>query len=161
MGMFDEYDFLNTDCNTHPLCSCDPINMFNPCRPNKPYEEYDVEGKLIGYYWYHKDTINLEFNIEGEITLVDDTIYEPATDFMQGKSVTITFYDFRDRLILTKNYSSEDIAVDPTKIIFEIDKDISKDIFVRGNYYCIFAIWEGEDLYKVLLSQNDCTFTVK
>lgn len=36
---------------------------------SKPYEEYNTEGKLIGYYWHQGDILNLEFMIDGEITV--------------------------------------------------------------------------------------------
>lgn len=38
----------------------------------QPYELYDAKGQLEGYFWKYGDTVNLEFNIDGEITLEND-----------------------------------------------------------------------------------------
>ena len=42
---------------------------FNPSEASKPYELYNAKGELEGYYWYYKNTLNLEFMIDGELTL--------------------------------------------------------------------------------------------
>ena len=41
---------------------------------SKPYEEYNSKGELIGYFWRYGETLNLEFNIDGEITVETDAI---------------------------------------------------------------------------------------
>lgn len=45
-----------------------------PLEASQPYEEYNIKGELIGYYWRLGETVNLEFNIDGEITVASDTI---------------------------------------------------------------------------------------
>lgn len=81
MGMFDMYDNLQDYYVPNNLRPCPP----KPCDDKliqecvkKPYEEYNAEGKLIGYYWYYGDTINLEFNIDGDIIVEDNAIIYTA-----------------------------------------------------------------------------------
>ena len=73
MGMFLNYQDIANNYTPNNL-----IKEFNkpqsytkldPIDASKPYEEYNVKGELEGYYWNYKDTINLEFNIDGEITI--------------------------------------------------------------------------------------------
>lgn len=45
-----------------------------PIEASKPYEEYDAKGNIIGYFWHFGDTLNLEFNITGEVTVESDAI---------------------------------------------------------------------------------------
>ena len=40
----------------------------------KPYEMYNAKGELEGYYFYQGETLNLDFTIEGEITVESDAI---------------------------------------------------------------------------------------
>ena len=46
----------------------------DPITASKPFEEYNAKGELIGYFWRYGETLNLEFNIEGEITIETDAI---------------------------------------------------------------------------------------
>lgn len=45
-----------------------------PVEASKPFEEYNIKGELIGYFWRYGETLNLEFNIDGEITLESDAL---------------------------------------------------------------------------------------
>lgn len=45
-----------------------------PVNSSKPYEAYDIKGNLIGYFWHQGETVNLEFNIDGEVTVESDAI---------------------------------------------------------------------------------------
>lgn len=73
-SMFDSYDNLQKNYipdNQKPKPIPGPVA---PCRPKFPYEEYDAEGKLIGYFWNYGDTVTLQFNIDGFITVEDNAI---------------------------------------------------------------------------------------
>ncbi len=41
---------------------------------SKPYEEYNIKGEHVGYFWRQGETSNLEFLIEGEITVEPSAI---------------------------------------------------------------------------------------
>ena len=77
MGMFSNY-------NTKLLELYKPNNLMNsfhtpdscsklsPIDASKPYEEFDSKGKHVGYSWRQGETLNLEFSLEGEITVESD-----------------------------------------------------------------------------------------
>lgn len=46
----------------------------NPMEKSKPYELYNAKNELEGYFWNQGDSLNLEFNIDGEITVESDAI---------------------------------------------------------------------------------------
>lgn len=104
MGIFDNYQNINPNYipnNINPPPNpCKP--KLEPCRPIKPYEEYNAEGKLVGYYWYYGDTINLEFNVDGEVTIIDGEEAISALDFLIGKYVIIDIYNFRGEIVATQ-----------------------------------------------------------
>ena len=52
----------------------DSYTKFKLSESSKPYELYNAKGELEGYYWYYKNTLNLEFMIDGELTLESDAI---------------------------------------------------------------------------------------
>ena len=77
MGMFLNYQniansYPNNLVNAFP--SCDICSKLNPLEASKPYEEYNIKGDLIGYFWRYGETLNLEFNIDGELTIESDAI---------------------------------------------------------------------------------------
>lgn len=47
-------------------------SKLNPVDASKPYEEYDAKGRHVGYFWHQGETLNLEFYLEGEITVEPD-----------------------------------------------------------------------------------------
>lgn len=77
MGMFVNYQTLENYTPDNMKCSFPKGKSYTklaPVQASKPYEEYDVKGNLIGYFWRYGDTLNLEFNIEGEIVVESDAI---------------------------------------------------------------------------------------
>lgn len=45
-----------------------------------PYTEYDALGNVVGYFWHYGETVNLQFNIDGFITVADDSIVYTSTN---------------------------------------------------------------------------------
>lgn len=45
-----------------------------PLECSKPYEEYNTKGELSGFFWRYGETLNLEFNIDGEITIESNAL---------------------------------------------------------------------------------------
>lgn len=121
-----------------------------------PYELYNAKGELEGYFWYQGNTINLEFNIDGEI--VDETgkgtgSYIPANDYLAGKVATISIYDFRMNIIEYRTYPAS-----PT-INFIINKELS-DKMNKGVYYCSLII-SDDNTHETIFDTSDCKFLVK
>ena len=68
----------------------------------KPYEEYDVSGNLIGYWWYYGNTINLEFNIEGEVTYEGNDSYINAKEFLKDKQIEIKLFNLEEKKLFQR-----------------------------------------------------------
>lgn len=160
MGMFDSFDGYD-NLKDHYVKPCPPPkppvednSKLKPCTPKKPYEKYNAAGELIGYYWYYGDTINLEFEIEGEVTYEGNSQYVDAAEFMKEKQVTVELFNYRRELITARTLPGSD------RILFEIDKELSKQL-IRGNYYCTLTVFDGNGLNKTLFYQEDCTLFVE
>lgn len=85
MGMFTNYHNIadnyvpNNLIKAYPT-KCVPTKL-NPIEASKPYEDYNAKGDLCGYFWRYGESINLEFNLDGEITVENDAIiYVANTD---------------------------------------------------------------------------------
>ena len=78
MGMFLNYQNIADNYMPNNLINAFPLKVkdskLNPTDASKPYEEYNTKGELDGYFWRYGDTLNLEFNLDGEITLEGDAI---------------------------------------------------------------------------------------
>lgn len=89
MGMFVNYQTLDNYTPNNLVCSFPVGKSYTklaPVQASKPYEEYNAKGELIGYFWRYGDTLNLEFNIDGEITLESDAIV--YVDCNDGPTIT-------------------------------------------------------------------------
>lgn len=77
MGMFSSYQTKNCTVPNNLVASF-PSSVktckLEPIDGSKPYEEYDAKGNLVGYFWKYGETLNLEFNITGELTIESDAI---------------------------------------------------------------------------------------
>lgn len=77
-NMFDNYDNLSNEYIPNNLSYNYPIkkcpSKLKPCKPSIPFEERNAQGELIGYYWHEGDTVNLRFEINGEITVETNSI---------------------------------------------------------------------------------------
>ena len=163
-GMFDNYENLADDYVPNNLRPSHPpkkpcSDNLDPCRPNKPYEDYDAKNNLVGYWWYYGNTFNLEFNIEQEATIVDSQHYIPAEEFMKGMKpdAIIKLYDFRRECIFTYVVPKVEI----TKVILPIDEKLSNKL-VQGIYYCSLTLVNEEKGYnETIFKLDDCTLTVK
>lgn len=75
MSMFLNYHNISDNYKPNNLICTFPVGKsytkLDPVQASKPYEEYDSRGNLIGYFWHYGETLNLEFNIDGEITVED------------------------------------------------------------------------------------------
>lgn len=78
MGMFLNYQNIADNYTPNNIVSSFPVGKsytkLDPVQASKPYEELNSKGELIGYFWYYGETLNLEFNIDGEIVVEDDAL---------------------------------------------------------------------------------------
>ena len=70
MGMFDNYNNQNTNYIPNNLTYDGKSPQSYPI----PYTDYNAEEEKIGYYWYYGDTVNLSFDITGEMTVESNSI---------------------------------------------------------------------------------------
>ena len=170
MGLFDKFDNIyDTNISASQVSNMKVGTI--------PYEQYNAEGKLIGYYWHYGDTIDLHFIIDGEVNLdvrrynEDDNStvtvekkYISAEDYLKDKNARITFHNFRYDPILQKeipiatNYTTLNSSVD---IRLLIDDETSKKL-LRGTYYLTLTIFkENENMYQEIIKDKDCLITIK
>ena len=78
MGMFLNYQNIANNYIPNNLVKAytkpKSYTKLDPVDASKPYESYDVKGNLVGYFWNYRDILNLEFNLDGEITVETDAI---------------------------------------------------------------------------------------
>lgn len=78
MGMFLNYHNIadnyvpNNLIKAYPT-KCVPTKL-DPIEASKPYEDYNAKGDLCGYFWHYGESVNLDFNLDGEITVESDAI---------------------------------------------------------------------------------------
>lgn len=92
--MFLNYQNIASNYTPNNITCSFPVGQsytkLDPVKASKPYEEYNVKGELVGYFWHYGESLNLEFNIDGEIAVESDAlIYEQSgahpTDNTIGK----------------------------------------------------------------------------
>lgn len=159
-SMFDNYQNISDMYIPSNRPTCPPPEKccpnLDPCKPTRPYyADYDVEGNLVGYWWYYGNTFDLEFNIEGEYTFEETLQWVPANDFMKGKMVTMNLYNFRREIIYT-----EVVKADSSKVIFPVNQELSNKL-VRGIYYCSLNVSDDTGFDQTVLQMEDCVLNVK
>lgn len=157
--MFD--DFHETS-NNQPFC---PIHTDKEPPKNvivgKPYEQYNVLGELIGYWWHEGDKIVLDFDIDGEVIIdhLDENgnvtpLYVEAKEFVKDKFITFKMYNFRGSVVAKKTYPGD------TNIKFDIDDKLSEEL-KKGVYTCSLEISDSKSLGLTIYTVEQCTFTIK
>lgn len=153
MSMFDNY---NRNCNPHSHYP--PYNgsttILDPVRPNRPYEEYNALGELIGYYWHYGDSINIEYVVEGEVTDVELGTYMKAENWIYDKQCKICLYDFRHDIIYSVKCQGA------PRVTLGIDSALSKTL-QRGVYYVKLFVVEPDDEETILFQTEESTLYVK
>lgn len=72
----------------------------NSTDASKPYEEHNAKGEHIGYSWYYGETVNLDFEIEGEVTVEPDAFISTTSGTTPDASLTDSagkkYYNLKD-----------------------------------------------------------------
>lgn len=76
-SMFDSYDNLSK--NYIPSNMNFKKNQAQTATSNKPYEEVNDLGELVGYFWYEGDTVDIALDLYGELTVDCNTIVLTAS----------------------------------------------------------------------------------
>lgn len=144
MGMFLNYHNIADNYTPNNLICSFPVGKsytkLDPIELSKPYEEYNAKGELIGYFWHYGETLNLEFHIDGEITVESDAIIftnpkEFPTVNTRGK-INQRAYNITDfRSWTCTNVVDDCYYVWKEDAIFEFDESSSTSIYVPAQEY--------------------------
>lgn len=145
-GMFDNYNNLNKPMP--PASNICPPPPFKPIQPKLPYEEYNADGELVGYFWGYGDTINLEFLLDGYVTIDEADTYIEARDFIKNKDIKITIYNFRHEEVASQEFKGNDYQ-NPT-----YSRAINVDAKTHGIYYIYSETENGGSYTGVDLPQD-------
>ena len=167
-SMFDNYENLQQNYIPNNLPCCPPKikqceeSKLEPCKPNKPYEDYNAQGLLVGYWWYYGNTITLDFDIIGEVTFEGNDKYITPDEFLKDKEIKLELFNFRFENIFSKVYNYKMIKQDDGRIavILNIGPELSSQL-VRGVYYISLTVWKEGILVDTIFSTQDGIFTVK
>lgn len=212
--MFQKYHNLDTyvpDNTSCPVTIGASYTKLENTTNGACYENYDIKGNLIGYVWNYGETLTLEFNIDGIITVESNALIfeksgeEPlgttigfvgqkayniidlkswtcvaafsdhfiwstddeftyddhgtnqiivsAADYMRDKKAKLVVYNFRHEPLIEQEFEGQ------TKILFEIDKELSQTLR-KGVYYCDLIVFNDKTSVSVF-STTDCSFLVK
>jgi hypothetical protein len=135
-NMFDKY----TITSEQP-CNLNKKHINRSCR--KPYEEYDAEGKLVGYYWYYGEAINLQFEVTGEVSVDNDAIIYTALGDGPTTSTLGKVNQKAYNIVENKSWTCTSVIVlreDITYVwvedsIFEYPNNGGKSIYISANQY--------------------------
>ena len=129
-SMFENYENLNSQYIpsniTKAPIKCQDNCACSPLIPNKPYEDYNARGQLVGYWWNYGDTINLDFNLSGYVTT--DNAYITVQDFIRDKQINIQLYNFRHEEIVNELFDGNDF----TNLVYN---KVSVNPLTQGIYY--------------------------
>lgn len=142
MGMFLNYHNIADNYTPNNLVSKFPVGKsytkLDPQSASKPYEEYDVRGNLIGYFWHYKDTLKLEFNIDGEITVESDALILTHTGEAPSSSVGYIgqkAYNISDLVswVCTAVVDNECVWSEESEFIY--DEESNRHVYIDASKY--------------------------
>lgn len=112
MNLFEQFTNISTTYSPNSFqqkypCAQSDTKLESTC-PNKPYEIIK-DGKLVGYFWYQGNSIELTFELSGTITLLSSDMYLTVQDIAKTLQFEANIYDFRGVRILeySNNITSE------------------------------------------------------
>lgn len=111
-SIFDNYDNLSNEyipSNMNKPPKPPKANpYFDPAAPKLPYCDYNAEGDITGYWWPYGNTVNLEFNLDGCVTVEGSKNFITVRNFIKNKQIKVTIYNFRHEVIDTMLFDGND-----------------------------------------------------
>ena len=183
-SMFSNFTNLNTTYTPNPFQKTYPSmqtdNQLKSNHPNKPYEVKNPDGSIKGYFWYYGNSVELVFNVEGEITLEETDNYLYASDVISGLALIATIYNFRSEPVLKFStdplIAENELIVGETKTIadehcnklekistpvtMQITNELSSQL-VKGIYYIDLVATLSDGYNETLFDTNCCKFEVR
>ena len=138
--------------------------------PNKPSEVIGRDGVLKGYFWYYGNSVDLTFDVTGEVTLENGEyfpVYDPTLASLLDFRATI--YNSRHEPImcfgrseLDNDYALKvDVLENSVKVTLSITKEASSLKMPRGNYYLDLIAEYAGGYCETLFDVDACTFEVR
>ena len=143
-----------------------------PVALSKPYELYNAKNELEGYFWYHGESITLDFSIEGEITLENDAlIYSNKGEY----PTNLTEGYIGQKAYNTADYSCwECVAVEENDYMWvpngtvKYDPDLTRSVYIDAKDYLkdkmvdfkIFDFRMNENYLKTIKGTESARFEI-
>ena len=206
--MFEKYNNLETYIPNNLNYELNNVKNYT-C----PYKIDDNNQTRLGYFWHYGDTINLQFDLVGYITVEtnsiiytisnespdentvgnidqkaynitdlkswtctaiidnryiwaednefiypdngDTDVYLSAKEYLQGKKLKISFYNFRYEPFFEATLNADNL------VTLSIDKELSEK-FVKGVYYLTLELYDDiANTYISILHNEDCIIEVR
>lgn len=119
------------------------------CDP--PREEDD--GK--GFYWYRGETVELVWDITGDVLNDETQEVIPAADFLLDKTVKVKMFNFIGRKI-----HEWDIQNPTTEIKIAIDDELAAEL-KTGTYKFTITIYNSIGMVCEVFSKSDADFEIR
>ena len=104
----------------------------NPIESSKPYELYNAKGELEGYYWNYGSILNLEFTIDGEITVENNAIIYKRTGAAPTSSTAGRLGQKAYNIIDLKSWKC--VAVHAFEYVWELESEFIYPSFGQSVY---------------------------
>lgn len=132
---------------------------------NKPFEILNDDGSIKGYFWYFGNSVNLEFDIDGEVILLNQDQYITIEDILSTLELNMYIYDFRMEPILhfSNNIGSANLLyvnAQEKTVTAEITHELSQKL-IKGKYYIELVANHKVGYNETLFSANTCVFEVR
>ena len=160
--MFDSFNNIKTTYQVNPYAPQYPPQKI-PTQiiqnnPNKPYEVVDARGVLTGYFWYYGNSVDLTWDIVGEVTTTQDN-YVDVVDMVKYLIITATIYDW-------KMCKIEEVKLIPTiednkaSVTLSINGELSQKL-VKGVYEISLTASNAQGYNETLFDTGVCKFEVR
>lgn len=160
--MFDSFNNIKTTYQVNPYAPQYPPQKI-PTQiiqnnPNKPYEVVDARGVLTGYFWYYGNSVDLTWDIVGEVTTTQDN-YVDVVDMVKYLIITATIYDW-------KMCKVEEVKLIPTiednkvSVTLSINGELSQKL-VKGVYEISLTASNAQGYNETLFDTGVCKFEVR
>ena len=160
--MFDNFNNVKTTYQVNPYAPQYPPQKM-PTQivqnnPNKPYEVVDARGVLTGYFWYYGNSVDLTWDIVGEVTTTQDN-YVDVVDMVKYLIITATIYDW-------KMCKVEEVKLIPTiednkvSVTLSINGELSQKL-VKGVYEISLTASNAQGYNETLFDTGVCKFEVR
>ncbi len=142
MGMFLNYDNLAKNYIPNNIINSKTCGKsytkLDPIAASKPYEEYNAKGELVGYFWRYGETLKLEFNIDGEVTVENDAkVFYAAGETPEGQEGKLyqRAYNVVDNRSWTCKVVENNICTWEEDSEFTYDTASTRSIYVSADDY--------------------------